>query len=73
MKQAAWPEFDNSYARLPERFFSYQSPRPVSTPGLIRVNRALAEQLGLDADWLESPEGTRVVAGNAVPIMPAIR
>ncbi len=59
--------FDNSYARLPERFFSRLAPEPVSAPGPIRVNRALARFLGIDPDWLASEEGTEVIAGNRVP------
>jgi uncharacterized protein YdiU (UPF0061 family) len=59
--------FDNSYARLPERFFVRQDPVPVAAPGLVAVNRGLAVRLGLDADWLESPAGVAVLAGNAVP------
>ncbi len=59
--------FDNSYARLPDRFYARQVLVPVPAPGPIRVNRELAAQLGIDADWLASPEGTQVVAGNAVP------
>jgi len=59
--------FDNSYAHLPERFYARQGPEAVSAPGSIRVNRELAAQLGVDADWLASDEGTRTVAGNAVP------
>lgn len=59
--------FDNSYARLPERFFARQPPVPVAAPAPVAVNRALAERLGLDADWLESAAGTAVLAGNAVP------
>jgi hypothetical protein len=39
--------FDNSYARLPDRFFTRQPPVPVEAPGLIAVNHALAERLGL--------------------------
>ncbi|MFV0278762.1 MAG: protein adenylyltransferase SelO [Parahaliea sp.] len=61
-----WP-FDNSYAALPEAFYSRLHPTPVKAPGPIRVNRALAEELGLDADWLASAEGTQVLAGNTVP------
>ena len=34
--------FDNSYARLPERFFSRQAPSPVAQPGLIKLNEELA-------------------------------
>lgn len=58
--------FDNSYARLPERFFSRVHPAQVPDPKLIRVNRALAEELGMDAAWLESAEGVAMLAGNVV-------
>lgn len=59
--------FDNSYARLPERFYARQDPVPVKAPGLVALNRALAERLGLDADWLASAEGVAMLAGNAMP------
>ena len=59
--------FDNSYARLPEHFFSRLQPTPVSHPGPIRVNTTLAKFLNIDADWLASAEGTNVLAGNVVP------
>jgi uncharacterized protein YdiU (UPF0061 family) len=59
--------FDNSYARLPGQFFSQLEPTPVADPGPIRINRGLATQLGIDADWLASAQGTRVLAGNAIP------
>lgn len=64
MNQLASPTFDNSYLKLPERFYSRQVPVPVPEPRLIRVNRALAEQLGLSVGWLESEEGVNVLAGN---------
>jgi uncharacterized protein YdiU (UPF0061 family) len=59
--------FDNSYARLPERFFAQVAPTPVAAPRLIRVNAPLAERLGLDPAWLASAEGVAMLAGNAVP------
>lgn len=59
--------FDNSYARLPDRFYARVAPTPVRAPRLVKVNRALAEVLGLDADALASPDGVAVLAGNAVP------
>ena len=59
--------FDNSYARLPGRFYARQAPVPVAEPALVAVNRALAARLGLDADWLESPAGVAMLAGNTVP------
>jgi uncharacterized protein YdiU (UPF0061 family) len=59
--------FDNSYARLPERFFAPQAPTPVASPTLIKLNAPLADLLGLDARFLASPAGVAVLAGNAVP------
>jgi uncharacterized protein YdiU (UPF0061 family) len=59
--------FDNSYARLPERFFARLPPTPVAAPRLVRLNQNLARQLGLDADKLASPLGIAMLAGNAVP------
>lgn len=59
--------FDNSYARLPDRFFAAMDPVPVSDPQLIRVNTGLAVDLGLDPDALASAEGVRMLAGNEVP------
>ena len=58
--------FDNSYARLPERFFSHRQPTPVAQPGPVRVNHELALLLGIDPAWLESDEGTAVLAGNSI-------
>ena len=59
--------FDNTYARLPERFYARLDPAPVAAPRLVRVNAALAELLGLDPEELASPEGVEVLAGNRVP------
>jgi uncharacterized protein YdiU (UPF0061 family) len=59
--------FDNTYAALPDRFFARVRPAGASAPRLIKLNRALAEELGLDAEWLASPEGTEVLAGRRVP------
>ncbi len=64
---AAFFPFDNSFARLPDRFFAKLPPTPVPEPRLIRLNDALAGELGLDADRLRTPDGVAVLAGNAVP------
>lgn len=61
------PSFDNSYARLPERLYTRLAPVPVAEPGAIRVNQQLALELGLDPQWLASPEGVGVIAGNTLP------
>jgi uncharacterized protein YdiU (UPF0061 family) len=59
--------FDNSYARLPARFFAALAPTPVAAPRLIRLNDGLAAELGLDAAALRAPEGVAMLAGNLVP------
>ena len=59
--------FDNSYARLPDRFFVRQKPAAVAEPGLIAVNAPLAQALGLDPDLLARPDWVAVFAGNALP------
>jgi len=58
--------FDNSYARLPEAFFSPVEPTPVADPGLIAFNRPLAEALGLDADAFER-HAAAWLSGNLPP------
>ena len=58
--------FDNSYARLPDRFHVRLDPTPVAAPKLVRLNAALAETLGIDPDELGGPEGVAVLAGNHV-------
>ncbi|ABD07200.1 Protein of unknown function UPF0061 [Rhodopseudomonas palustris HaA2] len=59
--------FDNSYAALPENFFARVAPTPVAAPRLIKLNRPLAQRLGLDPDRLDSPEGAEILAGTRVP------
>ncbi|MFC7703664.1 YdiU family protein [Plastorhodobacter daqingensis] len=59
--------FDNSYARLPDRFYARLDPVPVGAPGLIALNDALAVDMGLDPEALRSPEGIAMFAGNLVP------
>jgi uncharacterized protein YdiU (UPF0061 family) len=57
--------FDNSYATLPEPFFSRVRPTPVEAPVLIRFNRPLALELGLDADALEA-DAAAIFSGNEI-------
>ncbi len=58
--------FDNSYARLPERFYTPQQPTAVSAPRLVRLNALLADELGLDPEALGSPQGVQLLAGNTI-------
>ena len=60
--------FDNSYARLPDRFYARLAPTPVAAPRLIKLNTALAAELGLDAEALASPQGVAVLAGNRIAL-----
>ncbi|RJF80541.1 YdiU family protein [Oleomonas cavernae] len=60
-------DFDNSYARLPERFFARLPPTPVAGPALIKVNTALAAELGLDLASLTQSQQAAIFAGNVVP------
>lgn len=59
--------FQNSYSALPDSFFARVAPTPVAAPRLIKLNRPLAVQLGLDPDLLETPEGAEILAGKTVP------
>ena len=59
--------FDNSYARLPDRFFARLRPTPVAAPRLVRLNKKLAWHLELDPGKLAAPEGVEILAGNRVP------
>jgi uncharacterized protein YdiU (UPF0061 family) len=58
--------FENTYGRLPERFYAQVNPTPVTAPHLIKVNVELSRMLGLDPDELSSPGGVDVLAGNRV-------
>ncbi|MDE2792923.1 MAG: YdiU family protein [Paracoccaceae bacterium] len=59
--------FDNSYARLPDRFFARVRPEPPPDPSLIRLNAELAALMGIDTGWLASPEGLAMLSGRTLP------
>ena len=59
--------FDNSYARELEGLYARSNPAGSPAPRLLRLNRELADELGLDADEMSSAAGLAVLAGNAVP------
>lgn len=63
---AGW-NLDNSYARLPEKFFTRLNPTAVRSPNLIVLNEALAVSLGFNADELKSEDNVAVFAGNRLP------
>ncbi len=65
--QAPVLTLDNSYLRLPEACYARVEPTPVAQPQLLRLNRPLAHELGLDPQALADGEGLAVLAGNHVP------
>jgi serine/tyrosine/threonine adenylyltransferase len=58
--------FDNTYARLPQRFYARVDPTPVAAPRLVKVNGELARILGLDPNALAGAQGVEILAGNRV-------
>lgn len=58
--------FDNSYRRLPPRFYARLTPTPVRAPRLVRLNEALAVEIGFDPEALRRAEGVAVLAGNTL-------
>jgi uncharacterized protein YdiU (UPF0061 family) len=59
MEQGKW-NFNNSYTKLPEIFYTNQSPTTVRAPKLIIFNHSLASSLGV-------PLQLEVFAGNEIP------
>jgi len=59
--------FDNSYARLPDRFYARVAPTKVGEPRVVRINRPLAELLGASPERLASSAGASVLVGNEIP------
>lgn len=58
---------ENTYADLPELFYSKINLNRVRSPKLVVLNNDLAEYLGLDIDELKSDEGLSYFSGNGVP------
>jgi uncharacterized protein YdiU (UPF0061 family) len=58
--------FQNTYVRLPERFYARVNPTPVAAPRLVKINVELAQSLGLDPAALGSERGVEILAGNRV-------
>jgi len=59
--------FDNTYARELDGFYVPWKAAQVAQPRMVKFNRELAEELGLDADALDTEEGARIFAGNETP------
>lgn len=55
--------FDNSFSKLPKRFYTAQNPTPVAAPQLIALNTSLAAEMGLNVSDLD----VAMLAGNHIP------
>jgi len=58
--------FDNSYARLPERFYERVQATAVLAPKLARLNEALVKELQLDLKFWSQAELAALFAGNTL-------
>ena len=59
--------FDNTFVRELEGLYEPWQAAKVPEPRLLALNTGLAAELGLDTEWLASPEGLAVLSGNATP------
>jgi len=57
--------FRNTYARMPEAFFTKTDPTPVKDPSLFKFNQDLAEELGI-AEIINDNEAVEYFSGNKV-------
>lgn len=59
-------QFNNSYAKLPDEFFSRTNPTTVKKPTLFKFNSGLAEELGLSGLSSDGADDVDFFAGNKV-------
>jgi len=60
-------ELQHNYADLPSDFYASIQPNPVKNPELVRLNTALANELGLDSAKLDATSAALVFSGSALP------
>ena len=65
-KDKIYLNLEDSYLKLPSNFYSKQDPENVPNPRLKLFNKSLAENLGLDINFLNSNAGVEVLAGNKI-------
>lgn len=59
-------EFDNTFARLPEKFHRRVRPTPLPAPYLVSFNETAAELIGLDPNEAVKPEFVEYFTGNKI-------
>lgn len=65
-QETGW-NLENSYANLPDKFYSTINPNPVEAPKLVVLNESLTKELGLNVEALKGEDALNVFAGNKVP------
>ncbi|MGM8212798.1 protein adenylyltransferase SelO [Virgibacillus sp. W0430] len=65
-KTTCW-NLENSYTKLPKRFFAHIHPTIVKDPAIVLFNEGLAEQLGLSCTSFQAEEVVKWLSGNAIP------
>ena len=58
--------FDTQYIQLPEVFYSFGDPGPVSEPNVVVVNTSLSQELGLSLENLSSEMLATLFSGRAL-------
>src|SRR5688572_3819485 len=59
--------FDNTYARKLEGFYVPYSPKPLPNPTLLRLNKSLADELGLDLSGVDPARLAKIFSGAELP------
>ncbi len=59
--------FDTTYTRLPRLFYAKQHAAAAPEPRLVLLNRALAQDLGLDFSGMDDVALAALFSGNAIP------
>ena len=59
--------FDNSFAALPETFYTRLAPLGLPAPYLVGASAEVAALIGLDPGELGRPEFCEIFAGNRLP------
>lgn len=57
---------EHTYTGLPKEFFTETYPAHVPNPKAVLINEKLAEDIGIDIDFLKSRKSTEILSGNKV-------
>jgi serine/tyrosine/threonine adenylyltransferase len=60
-------KFENTYVKLPERFYKKVLPAKVNQPKLVQFNEDLAQQLAIDSSAFSEDELAQIFSGQKIP------